>query len=139
MHTFHHQGPAFVSVNAEQFVIDQLRHDSLRVYIAKIQPIRKFFHDGKLNCYSMDSKVSRSGKYCAFCEDAWRCQQKLRLSMLLLDALDPIVLDINRPSFGNLQDLADRYEDKLDSVPVTLRITYDEDDRRVIEFIAEES
>jgi hypothetical protein len=138
MNTFHQQGPAFVSVIAEQFVIDQLNHDSLRVYIAKIQPIRKFFHDGKLKCYSMDSKVSRNGKYCAFCDDAWRCQEKLRLSMLLLDALDPIVLDVNRPSFGNVEALAKQYADQLDSVAMTLRVSYDEQDRRVIEFTAEE-
>lgn len=138
MHTFHQQGPAFVSVIAEKFVIDHTSYDALHVYIAKIQPIRKFFDDGKLKCYSMDSKVSRSDKYCAFCDDAWRCQQKLRLSMLLLDALDPIVLDVNRPSFGNVEALANQYEDRLNSVTMTLRVTYDDQDRRVIEFTAEE-
>ncbi len=54
--------------------------------------------------------------------------------MLLLDALDPVVLDINRPSFESLQTLLDQCKDQLDTTPVTLRIVYDEQDRRVVEF-----
>jgi hypothetical protein len=137
MNLFHQQKTAFVSVRAEQFVIDPICYDALRVLIVKIQPIRKFFRDGKLQCYSMDGKISQSKKYCVFCDDVWRCQRKLRLSMLMLDAMDPLVLDINQPSFERLQTLVDQCKDQLDTTPVTLRIVYDEQDRRGIEFIAE--
>ena len=131
---FQQQKPAFVSVHKEQFVIGHIPHDSLRVFIIKVQPIRKFFRDGKLECYSMDAKISRSKKYCVFCNDAWQCQAKLRLSMLQLDAMHPIILDINQPSFERFQALLDQYKNSLDSIPVTIKIIYDEQDRRGIEF-----
>lgn len=131
---FHQQQTAFVSIRDEQFVINDVSHHHLRVFIVKIQPIRKFFRKGKLECYSMDGKISRNKKHCVFCDDAWRCQKKLRLSMLLLDALDPVVLDINEPSFENLQALVERYGNDLDATPVTMKIVHNPQDRRLIEF-----
>ena len=135
MNVFHQQKPAFVSVKNEQFVIDDVSHNRLQALIVKIQPIRKFFLKGKLECYSMDGKISRSKKHCVFCDDAWRCRKKLRLSMLLLDSLDPVILDINEPSFENLQDLIAQCGDDLETIPVTLEIVYNEQDHRVVEFI----
>ena len=134
MNLFHQQQPAFVSVRAEQFVINDVTHERLRVFIIKIQPIRKFFRDGKLECYSMDAKISRSKKHCVFCDDAWRCRKKLRLSMLLLDALDPVILDINEPSFKNMQAVVEQCGRDLETTPVSMKIIYNEQDYRVIEF-----
>ena len=135
MSLFHQQKVAFVSVRAEQFVINDVSHNRLRVFIVKIQPIRKFFRDGRLECYSMDAKISRIKRYCVFCDDAWRCRKKLRLSMLLLDALDPVVLDINEPSFKNLEAVIEQCGNDLETTPVTLKIIYNEQDRRAVEFI----
>ena len=134
---FQQQKPAFVSVQKEQFVIENTLYDALRVIIVKVQPIRKFFRHGKLQCYSMDGRISRSKKYCVFCDDAWQCQQKLRLSMLRFEVMQPLVLDINLPSFQPLQTLLQQYKDNLQETPVTLKIVYNDQDRRVIEFTPE--
>ena len=135
MSLFKEQQPAFVSVRNQQFVIDDLGHNQLRVFILKMQSIRKFFRKGKLECYSMDGKISRSKRYCVFCDDAWQCRKKIRVSMLLLNALDPVVIDINEPSFENLQAVVEQCGKDLETTPITLKIVYNEQDRRVVEFV----
>ncbi|MDH3494393.1 MAG: hypothetical protein OEM82_12635 [Acidobacteriota bacterium] len=134
---FQQQKPAFVSLQKEQFKIENNLYDVLRVMIVKIQPIRKFFRKGKLQCYSMDGKISRSKKYCVFCDDAWQCQQKIRLAMFRLNEMQPLVLDLNQQSFEPLQTLLQQYKEKLQEIPVTLKIVYNNQDRRVIEFSPE--
>jgi len=135
MNCFHQQQPAFVSVKEDSFCIGQVSYNGLHVLIQKIQPIRKYFKDGKLICYSMDAKVSRTKKYCVFCDDNYRCQRKLRLSMILLENLEPAVLDLNRQSFDNLQEFVDHCKDGIEETPVSLKVVYDQEDRRSIEFI----
>ncbi len=138
MNLFQEAQPSFVSVKGDAFSIDGISRNALQVLIQQIQPIRKFFQDGKLICYSMDAKISRSAKtYCAFCGTRHKCSPKLRISMIWLRDLEPIVLDLNRPSFTNLEEFVDTCLDDLDVTPVTLKIVYDEHDRRLIEFIEE--
>lgn len=139
MTLFQQQQPVYISIRKEQFVIDNIPHDYLSVFIVKTQPIRKFFRDGKLQCYSMDAKISRNKKYCVFCDDAWRCHKKIRLSMFETDTMQPFVLDINPASFQGLQKLLEQYNDSFDSIPVTLKIIYDEQDLKVIEFIPDDT
>ena len=131
---FQQPKPAFVAVRDYKFQIDQQQYPSLRVFIIKIQPIRKLFRNGKLQCYSMDGKISRNKTYCVFCDHAWKCQRKIRLSMLRLDALDPIILDVNEPSFENLQAFLDQCKDNLDTIPVTLKIIDRKDNKKSVEF-----
>ena len=138
MNLFQDTQPNFVSVRGDAFCVDGINYNALQVLIQQIQPIRKFFQDGKLTCYSMDAKISRNRKkYCAFCDTRHKCSPKLRISMIWLRDLDPIVLDLNRPSFSNLEEFVNTCLDNLDVTPVTLKIVYDENDRRQIEFIEE--
>jgi len=138
MNCFHQQQPDFVAVKADSFCIGQISYNYLHVLIQKIQPIRKYFKDGKLMCYSMDAKVSRTKKYCVFCDDIYRCQRKLRLSMILIENLQPAVLDLNLKSFENLQQFIDHCKDDMELKPVTLKVVYDQEDRRSIEFVPDE-
>lgn len=130
--------PAFVSVHAEQFVMDGCSYPALLCLIQKAQPIRKLFERGKLLCYSMDGKVAHARKtYCVFCPDAFRCQRKIRLSLIVVTrtAHIPAILDINHGSFTAFAELVQAVgEDKLNETPVSLRIVYDAKDQRVIEF-----
>jgi len=135
---FANELPSFVAVRGDRFAFDGNEHATLRVMIQKIQPVRKFFKNRKLICYSMDGRISTHGKYCLFCDDKFRCQKKLRLSMLDVTQpeFQPIILDINQASFDGLQGHIQRTgEDQLHCTPVTLKIIYDEQDRRSIEFI----
>lgn len=138
MNYFANELPSFVAVRGDRFAFDGNEHATLRVMIQKIQPVRKFFKNRKLICYSMDGRISTHGKYCLFCDDKFRCQKKLRLSMLDVTQpeFQPIILDINQASFDGLQGHIQRTgEDQLHCTPVTLKIIYDEQDRRSIEFI----
>ena len=139
MTLFQQQRPSYISIRKEQFVIDNIPHDYLSVLIVKTQPIRKFFRDGKLQCYSMDAKISRNKKHCVFCDDAWRCHKKIRLSMLKINQMQPLILDINPASFQGLQNIMEQYKDSFDSIPIALKIIYDEKDRKVVEFIPDGS
>ena len=132
---FDQQKPTFVSVKDLSFSVGQLSYNHLHVLIQKIQPIRKYFKDRKLQCYSMDAKVSQTKKYCVFCDDAYRCQRKLRLSMIIMENLEPAVLDLNLQSFDNLQHFIDHCKDVIQDTPVTLKVVYDQHDKRSIEFI----
>lgn len=134
MNCFDQQKPTFVSVKDLSFSVGQVSSNYLHVLIKKIQPIRKYFKDRKLLCYSMDAKVSQTKKYCVFCDDAYRCQRKLRLSMILIENLEPIVFDLNLHSFENLQQFIDHRKDDIQNTPVTLKVVYDQEDRRSIEF-----
>jgi len=130
--------PEFVSVQAVQFVIGGELRSSLFCLIQKAQPVRKLFEHGKLSCYSMDGKVGHTRKsYCIFCDDGFRCQRKIRLSMILLNNTEhrPIVFEINHGSFSAFEELVDSVgEEQLKDTPVVLRIVYDDNDRRTIEF-----
>lgn len=138
MKLFTEQKPGFISVQAETFVIDGQRHQALLVLIQKAQPVRKLFEQGKLKCYSMDGRVGYARKaHCVFCDDRFHCQRKIRLSMILVDNAEhqPVVLDVNHGSFATLEQLVDTIgEEQLKDTPVSLRIVYDDNDRRVIEF-----
>lgn len=138
MNVFSDQRPSFVSVHVEQFIVDEESYPRLRCLIQKAQPIRKLFQHSKLVCYSMDGKIGHKREtYCVFCDDNFHCQRKIRLSMILLDKADhrPIVLDINQGSFAAFDELVNSIgEEQLKSSPVCLRVIYDENDRRIIEF-----
>ena len=138
MNYFENDLPSFVSIKGDYFAFDGHEHATLRVMIQKVQPVRKLFKNGELSCYSMDGRISTHGKYCLFCDDKFRCQKKLRLSMLDITQpeFQPIILDINQASFHSLQAYIQKTgEDQLHSTPVTMKIIYDEHDRRSIEFM----
>jgi len=139
MNLFSDPQPSFVSVHAEQFTIDAKSYSQLCCLIQKAQPIRKLFQNNKLVCYSMDGKIGHKREiYCVFCDDNFHCQRKIRLSMILLDNANhrPVVLDINQKSFDAFEKLVNSIgEEQLKSSPVSLRVIYDENDQRVIEFI----
>ncbi len=139
MNYFDNAVPSFISVRADQFAYDHTLTDTLRVMIQKVQPVRKHFKDGQLTCYSMDALIAmHSGKYCVFCDDKFRCQKKLRLSMLdiTIPQFQPVILDINQPSFESLENfIQNTGEDRLHATPVGLKIVYDQHDRRSVAFM----
>lgn len=137
MNYFQSELPAFVSIHGDSFLIDNHKLDSLRVLIQKIQPVRKLFRDGRLICYSMDARIANNNRHCIFCENAYRCQKKLRLCMLDVTkpVCEPIILEIGQPSFQSLDALLGRIgETQLNATPISLKIVYDEHDRRLVEF-----
>ena len=138
MNCFDDPIPSFISVQNETFIIDQQAYQAIQCIIQKTQPVRKLFQDRKLKCNSMDAKTSHNGKiYCCFCDHKRICQRKIRLSMIMVTSPEPIpvVLDINPPSFSGLKTLIDQIgEEKLKNSPVNLKIIYDDQDRRLIEF-----
>ncbi len=137
MNCFDDPKPSFISVRNETFIIDGQPYHAIRCMIQKAQAVRKFFQDSKLKCYSMDANTSHNGKtYCYFCDHQRLCQRKIRLSMIMVSPEPiPVVLDINQPSFPGLRELVEKIgEEKLKNSPVDLKIIYDDQDRRLIEF-----
>ncbi len=138
MNYFDNDTPSYITICGDRFSCDQTTIPTLRVMIQKIQPVRKHFKDGELTCYSMDARISTHGRYCLFCDVKYRCQKKLRLSLLELTQPEfrPVILDINQPSFESLEHfITQTTEEQLHQTPVTLKIVYDEHDRRSIAFI----
>ncbi len=140
MNCFDDPKPSFISVRNETFIINGQSYQAIQCMIQKAQPVRKLFQDSKLSCYSMDAKTSHNGKtYCCFCDQKHVCQRKIRLSMIMVTSPEPIpvVLDINQPSFPGFRQLVEQIgEEKLKNSSVDLKIIYDDQDRRLIEFSA---
>jgi len=127
--------PDFVRIKEDQFWVNKQSHIFLRVLIQKIQPIRKYFQNRKLICYSMNTIRSKNrDQYCAFCSTRYKCSQKLRLSMIGLEDQSPLILDINRSSFNNLTDFLSLCPDDFDHTPVALKVILDEHDFSQIDF-----
>ena len=126
----------YVTVAGDAFVIAGKSYAAFQCLIQKAQKIRKFFDHGKLACHSHDATVSHKGDFCVFCPNRYRCQRKIRLSMILIDGsrLLPVILDINQGSFANLQTILDQLGNDLQRIPVNLKLVYDDNDRRCIEF-----
>ena len=142
MNLFSDEIPTYVTIKGDHFDINGHLTPYIRVMIQRIQPVRKYFKNGQLHCYSIDAKSSTTGKYCLFCDDKYRCQKKLRLSMLNISHPEylPIILDINQASFKSLKTFIEKLNDdeneneELYNTPVTLKIIYNEQDYRSIEF-----
>ncbi len=138
MNLIDEQLPRFVRVCGDRFTINGKDHSTIQVMIQNLQPIRKLFHNAKLQCYSMDAKISSSNKtYCVFCDQRYRCQRKVRLSMIMIEngEILPIILDVNENSFQNLQRLVDDIgTTQLQDTTVSMKIVYDKNDRKTIEF-----
>ncbi|MBC8426103.1 hypothetical protein H8E07_18475 [bacterium] len=103
--------PVYVAVRAGTLVINDLPQDKLQVSIQDILPVRKLFRDRKLACFSTNGRTGKNGRYCALCQDRYRCRQRIRL-MMLVHNLDsdptPAVLEIAPPSFDALDELLER-------------------------------
>jgi hypothetical protein len=138
MNLIDEQRPLFVRICGDTFSVNGKNHSTIQVMIQKLQPIRKLFHNATLQCYSMDAKISSSkNTYCVFCDQRYRCQRKLRLSMMMIDQGEilPIILDVNEPSFQHLQRLTDDIGiAQLSNTTVSIKIVYDNSNRKTIEF-----
>ncbi len=58
--------------------------------------------------------------------------------MILVENLEPAILDLNPQSFENLQQFVDHCKDDMQITPVTLKVVYNQKDRRSIEFMSDE-
>ena len=138
MNLIDEQLPRFVRVCGDTFTINGKDHSTIQAMIQNLQPIRKLFHNATIQCYSMDAKISSSNKtYCVFCDQRYRCQRKVRLSMMMIEngEILPIILDVNENSFQNLQRLVDDIgTTQLPNTTVSMKIVYDNNDRKTIEF-----
>lgn len=134
---FQNSSISYVSVQGDYFKIDGQIYTCLKAWIQKYSPVRKLFDEGKLKCHSLDAYQSKSGKFCAFCDEQTKCQKKIRLSMALNIGSSKIcaVLDINYLSFENFEEIVESIGEKnLTKTSIAMKIVYDEKDRKLIEF-----
>ena len=100
--------PLYVGVRAGTFVINDRPLEKLEVSIQHILPVRKRFTDRKLACFSLNARTGKNGRYCALCNDRYRCRQRIRL-MMLVHNLDPApipaIQEIAFASFDALEQL----------------------------------
>ena len=105
--------PTYVSVEQNRFLINDQPHQLLEVQIQDIIPVRKFFEDRHVACYSLDNTTGKNGQYCALCRNRYRCRRRIRLMTLLLNAgPDPLpaILEVSPASFDALDALLERVD-----------------------------
>lgn len=99
--------PQFISANNGQFRFKDADYSSLEVFIKDIVPVRKRFVGNKLVCFARDGATASNGQVCGFCRDRDKCQQRLRLNLMVnnIDAeLVPAVLEIRFHLFATLEE-----------------------------------
>jgi hypothetical protein len=117
---FEQTKPQFISVNNGQFRLKDKDYSTLEVVIKDIVPVRKRFAGNKLICFARDGKTAGNGQVCGFCRDRGKCQQRLRLNLMvnnidvepvpaaieirahLFDALDQAIEKVDQDDLGNV-------------------------------------
>ena len=129
--------PSYVCISDENFKIGGQLYPMLSGFIQEISPIRKFFQDKKLKCYSLDNKTGKDGRFCAICKDLPHCRPKIHLVLLLLIAKEtlPAILEIDQYYAHSLEQLLEKIPAKrLKTTLINMKITYDENNRKEVEF-----
>ncbi|MCK5538277.1 MAG: hypothetical protein KAI79_15730 [Bacteroidales bacterium] len=102
--------PKFISVREQKFIIDNKKYTTLTVNIQDLLPVKKFFNNGKLLCYAINSNSSSTGKNCTLCADRFKCFMKVRI-MMQINSIDndpiPAALEIGKKDFKSLQVIID--------------------------------
>lgn len=135
---FDQQKIQYVSVVNESFKVQSKLYPSLQILIQDMQPVRKFFKNGRLHCYSINNKTSKNGKYCVFCNDRFQCQNRIRLMLLITNIQKeplPAILEINHYFFDSLKRFIETID--LNSLPqttVSIKLVYSDKDKKYIEF-----
>lgn len=98
--------PKFISRRNQLFYIDGTKYSSLSVNVQDLLPVRKFFQNGKLVCYAINSETSSTGKKCTLCSDKFKCFMKVRIMMQVNKVSDQLILaalEIGKKEFQSLQ------------------------------------
>lgn len=135
---FQTSNPVYISIRDYNFIINDKSLPLVKGIIHNLMPLRKFFFAGRLMCYSYNNKTGKDGRYCAFCHNRFRCQKRLRLMILVVNAEKeplPAILEINQFSFDNLDQLIEQVGPKaLPDTLLHITLVDDDHDRKVIEF-----
>jgi hypothetical protein len=103
---FTYEKVKFVSLRDEYFNVGNIKFKTLKIYIQDIIPVRKYFNNGKLMCYSINSNSSNKGKTCALCSERFKCFMKVRIMMNIKnhkDKIIPAAIEVGKIDFDNLQ------------------------------------
>jgi hypothetical protein len=102
--------PKFISIKEQRFSIDGTKYAALNVNIQDLIPVRKFFSNGKLICYAINSNISSLEKHCSLCADKFKCFMKVRIMMRLNNISNqqiPAALEVGKKDFQSLQKIID--------------------------------
>ena len=135
---FDQQKIEYVSIVKESFKVQSKLYPYLQILIQDMQPVRKFFKNGKLFCYSINNKTSKNGKYCVFCNDRFQCQNRIRLMVLITKIQKeplPAILEVNHYSFDSLKRFIKTVDlNSLPQITVSVKLIYSDNDKKYIEF-----
>jgi len=135
---FEKRKPCFISIRGNDLILKNIAFPHLDILIADLLPIRKLFIDKKLSCYALDNTRGKHGQYCALCRQRFRCQQKLRL-MILVHNIEqkpiPAIFEIDQRSFDSLEEVIQKIEkEKLFDTLMVIQVIHNEKNRTAIEF-----
>jgi hypothetical protein len=102
---FERTRPLYVRLRNGRFLVGERQSETLDATLRDVLPVRKLFVGDRLECWSVNGAHGRDRRLCAFCEDAGRCQKRLRL-LLILNGEDntelPAVLEVRAGAFADL-------------------------------------
>jgi hypothetical protein len=102
---FERTRPLYVRLRNGRFHVGERQCETLDATVRDIVPVRKRFVGDRLECWSVNGAHGRDRRLCAFCQDAGRCQKRLRL-LLILNGDDntelPAVLEVRAGAFADL-------------------------------------
>ena len=97
----------FIVVRDGQLHVDGCAYSELTVQIHELLPVRKLFRNRKLQCYSLDCRTGKKGRFCELCADRHRCGRRLQLRLAYEQdgQKHPAILEIPQRSFPTFEQL----------------------------------
>jgi hypothetical protein len=114
----------FITVRDGRLHLNGAAHEQLTVQIHDVRPVRKLFVDRRLECYSLDCRTGKAGRFCELCPERRPCSRRLQLRLVCRDAEEPTpaILEIPKYSFAAFDRLLEEVGgiEKLADVLVTV-------------------
>ena len=122
---FNESNAVYIAVNCRGFNIGGRIFDELECCIKDIIPVRKLFKGNKVECYSNDAVIGKSGEYCSLCKKRKHCRKRMRLMLLIHEenSETPAQMEINTNSFNNLREALEPIpENELSKTLINIKI-----------------
>jgi len=97
-----HTGRApFIAVRDGQMHVGGGAYTELTVQIHEARAVRKLFAGRRLQCYSLDCRTGKNGRFCELCPQRRDCSRRLQLRLVYREADEdnPAILEVPRYSF----------------------------------------
>lgn len=111
----------FITVRDGQMHVGGRACTELTVQIHEARAVRKLFAGRRLQCYSLDCRTGKNGRFCELCPQRRDCSRRLQLRLVYREEEEdrPAILEVSKFSFRAFDRLLQQIGD-VDRLPEAL-------------------